>query len=61
MTMPHLGILVTLFGLGYPDAHPLEGDLAGRFVRGHKNPQGLTFEGPTRGGDQPAIRQDDDS
>ena len=46
------------------DAESLPGAAAnedGRsFVRGHDDPQGLTFEGPTRGGDQPPLRQDED-
>jgi 5'-nucleotidase len=46
---------------GLPGEAFLQGDRARRYVRGHGQPQGLTFEGPTRGGDQPAIRQDDES
>ncbi len=40
---------------------PTNGDAGSQFRRGHDDPQGLTFGGPTRGGDQPPLRQDDDS
>jgi 5'-nucleotidase len=52
--------LAALGRSGLPGEAVLGGALAGRFVRGHNNPQGLTFEGPTRGGDQPPIRRDEE-
>jgi 5'-nucleotidase len=53
-----LGVVRDLACDDLPGAPACAGDADG-FVRGSGDPQGLTFEGPTRGNDAPSLRQDD--